>query len=171
MKKNCILVDFNVPDNWNFKLALEETMKTKWETLSCITNRLHGNKIKNCFRYIKYFVFSFKIFMNGLLLVFYCRLFKVKKVPDIYIMTFIYKPKKNKLYNKMIKYIVTSKYIKKLVVLSKSEQDYYSKIFNIDRNLFCVINIGVCDISSKVKKQENEEKYYLEMHGKKNMEN
>lgn len=108
MKENVILADHNVSDNWEYKVAIENETHEKWKLKVCLTNRLHGNRAKEMLRYLKYFIFSFKIFLSrnryqkiiawqqfyGLLIAFYCRLFKVKKYPDIYIMTFIYKPKK-----------------------------------------------------------------------------
>ena len=175
MKKNVILADHDVSDDWEYKVAIENTTNEHWDLKVCLTNRLHGNKIKEIIRYFKYFVFSFKIFLKrneyhkiiawqqfyGLLIAFYCKIFKVKKYPDIYVMTFIYKPKKNKIYNKFINYIVKSKYIKKLIVLAESEIDYYSNLFNIEKNKFYCIPIGVSDCSLKIKKQSDIDKFYL----------
>ena len=104
MKKNIILADHNVSEEWEFKKAIENETKEKWELEVCLTNRLHGNKFKEMLRYVKYFIFSLKIFLKrnkynkiiawqqfyGLLIAFYCRLFKVKNFPDIYVMIFIY---------------------------------------------------------------------------------
>lgn len=175
MRKNIILADHDVSDEWEYKVAIEKTTNEKWDLKVCLTNRLHGNKFKEFIRYIKYFVFSFKIFLKrneyhriiawqqfyGLLLAFYCEIFNVKRYPDLYVMTFIYKPKKNKLYNKLINYIIHSNYIKKIIVLSESEVEYYSNLFNVDKSKFYYIPIGVGDVSSKIKRQENIDKYYL----------
>lgn len=91
---------------------------------------------------------------------FFCRLFKVKKAPKIYIMTFIYKSK-NKFYYKFMKYIVSSEYITKLIVFSDEEKTYYAKLFNIDEKLFYCSRLGVPDVSNKFKDKKNSHKYYL----------
>lgn len=168
------LADYDVDDSWEFKCGLEEKTGEKWTIRKCITNHYHGNKLKVICRYILYFLFSFKIFIQrnkfekiiawqqfyGLLLVFFCRLFKVKKIPSIYIMTFIYKPK-NAVYEKLMRFIVQSDYYTKIIVLSDEEKNYYSKIFNIDKDRFCCTRIGVPDISNRINKKRKEEKYYL----------
>lgn len=175
MKENIILADHNVSDDWEYKLAIENETNEKWSLMVCLTNRLHGNTFKELLRYIKYFAFSFKIFLNrkkyskiiawqqfyGLLIAFYCKLFNVKEYPDIYVMTFIYKPKKNKIYNKFINYIVKSGCVKKFIVLSESEIEYYSNTFNINKENFYFIPIGVNDVSKKILQQKNIGKYYL----------
>ncbi len=175
MSKNVILVDNKVDDNWEYKVAIEEMTGENWDILHCVLNKLRGNKFKVLLRYVGYFWFSFYIFLKrknyktiiawqqfyGLLLVFFCRLFKVKQIPDIYIMTFIFKPKKISIYNKLINYIVTSGYIKKMIVISDSERQYYSKLFNISEDIFYCTRIGVPDISEKVTHKKNVEKYYL----------
>ena len=174
MKRNVILADYNVNENWDFKIAVEKKTGKKWEIKKEITDRLHGKWYKTFLRYIRYFVFSFAIFIErnkysdviawqqfyGLLMVLYCSIFKVKKYPDIYIMSFIYKPKKTSLYYKFIRYIVKSGYIKKIIVLSDGEKNYYANLFNIDPKLFYCSRIGVPDIASDYQKLQAE-KYYL----------
>lgn len=174
-KKNIILVDFDVTEKWDYLLAIEKVTNTKWHIKKCITNKLHGNRIKTIIRYFYYFVFSLKIFLYrnqyekiiawqqffGLILAFYCRLFRVSFCPQIFVMTFIYKPKKNRLYNWFIMYVTQSKYITKLIVLSDSEVDYYSELFGVDKNRFYSTRIGVSDISGQVTASFSTGKYYL----------
>lgn len=175
MSKNVILADYDVDDNWDFKIAIERSTGEKWTIIKSVTNRYQGNAVKVMIRYIRSFTFAFRRFLKrnkynkvfawqqfyGLILAFYCRLFKVKKYPDIYIMTFIYKPKKSKLFNKLIRYSATSKYIKKLIVLSESEKKYYSELLGISEDKFFCTRIGVTDVSKKVTIKNDSEKYYL----------
>ena len=109
MSKNVILVDYQVPENWDYHRAIEKETGTSWDIVTCNTHRYQGSKLKVICRYLRYFFFSFRMFTKrnryekviawqqfyGLLIAFYCRFFHVKKCPDIYIMTFIFKPKKN----------------------------------------------------------------------------
>ena len=169
------MVDYQVPENWDYHRAIEQETVTSWDIIMCNTHRYQGSKFKVMLRYLKYFFFAFKMFTKrkkfdkviawqqfyGLLMAFYCRFFHVKKYPEIYIMTFIFKPKKNKTYNKFIKYIVTSKYIKKLVVLSDSEKQYYSELFGISEDKFYCTRIGVPDVAETIKPDAESEKYYL----------
>ena len=108
MKENVILTDFEISNDWKFKKGLEEATNEEWIINSCISNQLHSSKIKKIVRYIKYFIFPWKIFCHrkqygkiiawqqfyGLILAFFERLFHVKKENNLYIMTFIYKEKK-----------------------------------------------------------------------------
>ena len=175
MGRNVILTDCDVPNDWNYKLGIEERTKENWKVIKCVSNKLHGSMLKDFLRYCKYFLFSFKMFVcrnrydrvlawqqfYGLLLAFFCRLFKVKKAPQIYIMTFIFKPKKYGIYNKLISFVLTSGYITKYIVLSDSEKKYYSELFGIDPNLFHSTRIGVSDESGRIKPDNDTEKYYL----------
>lgn len=174
MKENVILTDFKTRENWDFKKAVEEQTKEPWGVETRVTNRYHGTKIKSIFRYVNYFIFAFKIFLRrkryakiiawqqffGLILAFYCALFHVKNIPDIYVMTFIYKPK-NIIYNNFINYIVHSGCIKKLIVLSDSEKNYYSNLLGVDLDIFYCTRIGVSDVSDTIEKSNLAEKFYL----------
>lgn len=90
-------------------------------------------------RYAKYFLTPMKIAKNrnnygkvlawqqfyGLILAFYFRLMHVKESPEIVVLTFIYKPKKSligKIYDKFMRYIVTSGYIKYFVVFLRAKK-------------------------------------------------
>ena len=175
MSKNVILTDYDVSDTWDYKVALENETCEKWEIRKCITNRLHGSKSKELLRYIRYFTFSFSVFFErnrydkiiawqqfyGIILALYCAIFRVKKTFDIYVMTFIYKPKKNKLYSKMMKYVIKSGYITKFIVLSDSEIEYYSNLFDVSKECFFSTRIGVPDSTRRISTNNNGEKYYL----------
>lgn len=149
-KENVILVDWDPGQEWNFRKYIEKKTNKKWKVEYSTANGSQKNLVFKIFNvYIKYLIFPFRIFIKrnnygrilawqqffGLLLAFYCRLFKVKKYPKIIVMTFIYRPKGGligKIYYKFMKYIVSSKYIEKLICFSESEVEHYSKIFNLD---------------------------------------
>lgn len=176
-EKNVILVDNDVQNDWKFKEALEKSTNEMWEIYKVISNKNHGNKLQLFIRYIKYFMAPMIIFLKrksykrvlawqqfyGLILAFYFRMFKVKKTPDITIMTFIYKPKKNvigKVYENFIRYIITSGYIKKIIVFSKNEKQYYAKLFNVSDQMFEFVTLGYED-KTKIIKKQNSEMYFL----------
>lgn len=64
MKKNTILVDFDVPDDWEYKRGIEDVTGEKWELWKCITHRLQSSKLKILLRYIITFLFAFKVFLH-----------------------------------------------------------------------------------------------------------
>jgi glycosyltransferase involved in cell wall biosynthesis len=162
ISENIILVDFNPTEGkrtWEFSEVIKKTTNREWRVIKCVSNKDRIGLIGNFKRYIKYFVFSFKIFINrnryeniiawqqfyGLLFALYCRLFKVKKVNGLMVMTFIYKPKtglKGRLYHRMMKYIVESKYIDAIVCFSSGECGYYALLFNVAKEKFRFVHLG-----------------------------
>lgn len=149
MKQNILLTDFYQPKDWSFLRVLSRFAERDFE-LKYDAGSLSRSKIR---RIIGWIVFPIKLFcrrknyeiivswqqMFGLFFAFYCRLFRVKKRTKLYIMTFIYKPKKEYvggMYHKFMTYIVQSKYIDKLIVFSKNEIEYYTKIFGIPEDKF-----------------------------------
>lgn len=174
MNKHVILADFKKREKWDFQTALERETSKEWEVLTCQTNQYHGSKMKVLFRYFVYFLFSFRVFISrnryeqivawqqfyGLLLAFFCRIFHVKAAPEIYVMTFIYKPK-NALYHRFMRYIVTSHYITKLIVMSDGEKRYYAEMFNLSDDKFHCTRIGVTDRASDYPLDANRKRYYL----------
>lgn len=176
--ENVILVDFKTPKNWSFKKALEDVSSKQWAVIELVSNKNHGTKLQVLLRYLKYFGFPFKIFLNrrkyasvlawqqfyGLVLAFYFKLFRVKQAPEITVMTFIYKQKKSffgLLYSKFIHSVVNSGYIKRFIVFSKSEQEYYAKLFGVSRESFVVETLGIQDVYGIVGSRISEEKYFL----------
>ena len=176
--ENIILVDFNTPKDWAFKKALEDATNKKWTVIKSVSNRNHGTKMQVLIRYLKYFGFPFKIFLKrrkydsvlawqqfyGLVLAFYFKLFRVKQPPEITVMTFIYKQKESffgVIYGKFIRFVVKSGYIKRFIVFSKSEQEYYAELFGISRENFVVETLGIQDVYGIVGSRIPEEKYFL----------
>lgn len=166
-KENIVVVDWDTPDNWKFKVALEKATEEKWIVLKSISNLNHGGIKQRIIRYLKYFSTPVKIFIRrdrfsrvlawqqfyGLILAFYYRLLKVRNAPPIYVMTFIYKKKRGivgRVYDKFMKYIVDSGYIEQFFVFSKSEPEYYSKIFGVSKDRFMPLNLGVADMTEAI---------------------
>lgn len=177
--KNAVLVDFDVSAKWDFLQALEIASEDTWTVYRGISNRNHGNRIQRLIRYVKYFIIPLKIFFirmqfkkiiawqqfYGLILAFYFRIFKVKKVPKITVMTFIYKPKKTliigKLYERFMRYIVSSSYIERFIVFSDSERLYYSDVFGVNPEKFTVLKLGIEDVREKYPCSVVNERYFL----------
>jgi glycosyltransferase involved in cell wall biosynthesis len=177
--KNAIIVDYNPPSNWDFHKAIEEATNEKWVVERFVSNE-HGGLLKKIKRYIKYFEVPFKIFKKrknyknllawqqfyGLLFAFYLRFFKVSYAPDVIVMTFIYKPKKGfvgYVYKKFMRYVLTSGYIKKIVVFSESEKVYYAKLFGLSKDMFIAEKLGIDD-----EIYETEKGYYYLSAGRSN---
>ena len=155
-----------------FKKGVQETSKEKFVTYALNANGAIKSKIKNMFRYLKYFIFPLKIFLHrskikriiawqqfyGIIYAFYCNLFKVKKTNQLTIMTFIYKPK-NKLkniYYKFIKFSIDNKYVDNIICYSKKECEYYSNLFGIESEKFKFCELGISKIETKVKYDEKD---------------
>lgn len=176
--ENVVLVDFKTPKNWSFKKALEDVTNKQWAVIELVSNKNHGTKLQVLLRYLKYFGFPFKIFLNrrkyvsvlawqqfyGLVLAFYFKLFRVRQAPEITVMTFIYKQKESFLgliYGKFIRFVVKSGYIKRFIVFSKSEQEYYAELFGVSKENFVVETLGIQDVYGIVGSRILDEKYFL----------
>lgn len=171
-KKNVVLVDYACPNKWDFIKGLSESTNEEWHVRKLVSNMNHSGKVQNLIRYFKYFWLPLGVFFQrnkykrvvswqqffGLILGFYCHLFHVKNAPDIYIMTFIYNRKISnfgKLYEKFIKYCITSKAVKKIIVFSRTEPEYYSEIFNVDKSLFSSTDLGIEDLLQRYSVMDN----------------
>lgn len=171
MKRNVILSDMPLDENWDFRNGLEYETKKKWEIRNCVTNQ--GRSFwYNVYRYLMYFYFPFTIFLNrmsydkivswqsfhGVLFAFYCRLFNVKKSNYVLIKNFTYKPKGNGLigrfYYKWMRYIVKSQYIDKFVCTSKTFCDYCAKQFDEPVDRFVYLPFGVEDFTKVLTEKE-----------------
>lgn len=175
IEKNVILADNSEEKVKEFKDGLENETKMKWYTYISVSNNLRKNIFDEIIRYMKYFLFPLKIFFlrkqvenivawqqfYGIMYAFYCNIFKVNKTNNLTIMTFIYKPKKKfgKLYFKFIKYAINNKYVDNIIVFSKNEIEYYSKIFEMPKEKFIFENLGISEI--KVQREYNEKDYIL----------
>lgn len=175
-KENVILIDYDAPDDWEFHKAIEKTTGTKWTVYKAVSNENHGGILQKLIRYAKYFLTPMKIAKNrnnydkvlawqqfyGLILAFYFRLMHVKESPEIVVLTFIYKPKKSligKIYDKFMRYIVTSGYIKYFVVFSESEKRRYADYFDIPESKFVFVTLGYEDKTNDVPRLGSEDFY------------
>ena len=162
MKENVILVDFEPSENWEFKGALEQETRVNWSTCKCVSNKNHGGVFQTLIRYLKYSFFPFKIFWRrnhyqkiiawqqfyGLSLAMYLRMFRAKKAPEITIMTFIYKPKRHiwgRIYARFVRGAIASGYIKRIIVYSQAEREYYPKVLNVPKEYFVATQLGIAD--------------------------
>ena len=160
-KENVILVDFIPNENWGFREKLSASSSEKWNVSFCKTNTLHGGKLASVKRMFWYFFFPLQMVFKrkkydkiigwqqfyGLNFAFWCRLFNLKKVNDLTVMTFIYKRKSGgagNLYHQYMKYIVTSKYINRFICFAKEECEYYSEMFGVDKSKFVFVPLGKC---------------------------
>ena len=183
---NIVLIDSNQEEGKDFCKALFDITELEWKVLDYKSNGSRTNKIDNLERYLKYFIFPFRIFLHrkrikniiawqqfyGLIFAFYCRLFHVKKVNSLTAMTFIYKKKKGVIgiiYHKFIKYIVTSEYIDIFTCTADKERELYSTLFNVDIEKFVFVPWGgVLDHSKDVDEDELRKQDYLFAPGRSN---
>ncbi len=173
-KKNVILIDFPKFEKWEFKEGINEKTGLEWEEIEAISNGIRKGKISNIGRYLKYFLFPLKVFINrkkyaniiawqqfyGVLYAFYCRIFHVKKSNNLIVMTFIYKQKNGflgKLYYKFMKFIVQSKYVDTFICFSKKECKYYANIFKVSQEKFKFCTLGIEKIEIKDKEDRMQE--------------
>ena len=153
------MTDFTPPQDWPFIITLKNKTGLEWIEKRCVSNQFRMNKLDNLKRYRKYFSFSFKIFKErkqynniiawqqfyGIIISFFSRLLHVKKQNFLYIMTFIYKPKKGiigKIYHSFIRYSISSIYADKIICFSSSEPAYYSSLFGIAKSKFTYVPLG-----------------------------
>lgn len=175
-KRRLILVGNQVAEDWEFQKGMEEATGKKWDVKVCVINRFDG--LRKFTRYFMFFLSPLHVFFTrnrfekivsweqflGLILVFYCRLFHVKRYPEITVMALIYKPKKGvigRIFAWFVRYTVSSEYIKKIVVYSESEIDYYAKLFGVPRALFCAQSLGIADRPDLAVSSDVSEKYYV----------
>ena len=178
--KNYIVVDFEPSSTkaWNgFIDVLKKETKEDWELYG---TRIKNEKFHSIGRYIHYFVLSWKLFLQrdritniiavqqfyGLIFAFYCRLFHVKKITNVMVLSFIYNSKGGivgKIYRKFIRFIVSGKYVDKLIVHSEHEVSYYSEILGIDESKleFCLLGITNDTDKYQTKKLEELENFFI----------
>lgn len=166
-KENVILVDYDAPNNWEFHKAIEEATGYKWRVYKAVSNKNHGSILQKLIRYAKYFFIPIKFAKNhknynkiiawqqfyGIILAFYLGIFHVQNAPEIVVLTFIYKPKKKfvgKVYDKFMKYIVDSGYVKYFVVFSESEKKWYADYFNVSESKFIFEILGYEDKTKEI---------------------
>ena len=157
LEKNIIITDNSIDDMNEFKNGIRETSNIEFKAYAMNANKGRGNKLKNFIRYLKYFYFTFIIFLNR----------RQVERNYLYINVFIYREKKGfigKIYYKFMKYIVTSEYIDKMSTTSKNECELYSKIFDVNKEKFVFTPFGVNSIEEEVKDiEEDKDKFILSL--------
>ena len=161
--RNIVLVDFDADEDWSFCNYLNKRCED-WHVIKKVTNHLHGSRLSNILRFAWYFLFPFSIVLRrkqydkiicwqqffGLNYAFWCNLFRLKKVNDLTVMTFIYKRKNGmvgKIYSAYMNYVVSSPYIDRFICFSQAECDYYSSLFGLRKEKFVFVPLGVPDQS------------------------
>ena len=175
-KKRLLVVGNVVPEDWEFRRGVEDATGKPWDVKVCVINRYDG--LRKITRYFTFLLSPLKLFFIrnryekivfweqflGLVLVFYCRLFHVKKYPEISIMAMIYKPKKGlvgRIFAWFVRFTVTSSYIRRIIVYSESEVDYYSALFGVPKEKFITEVLGIADRQDLRASRTKTEKYYL----------
>ena len=167
MKQNIIIIDSDEKEGKDFKNGVEAGTGQDWKLLVKNSND-RSSKFANFIRYMKYALVPLGVFIRrkkydsiitwqqfyGLFFAFYCRLFRVKKVNTLVVMTFIYKEKKGicgKIYRKFFDYVVHSKYIDCYTCVANVECENYSRIFHLPKQKFEYVQWGLADFSSEYK--------------------
>lgn len=162
MGKNVILTEFDVNQDWPFRIALEKETGLSWKIEVYKLNFLRNSFWKKLCVYVGYFWNPFRVFLHrkeydrivawqqfyGLIYGFFCRLFHAKKYSEVIVMTFIFKEKKGLegwIYRRFMRYIVTSIYIDRFVVFSKKECSFYSQYFQVPKEKFVFMKVGAED--------------------------
>lgn len=162
MKKNIVIIDSSREEGKDFIQGLKDQTGEDWELIVEASND-RRTKAKEALRYLKYFCVPFYTFINrkkykniiawqqfyGIMFAFYCRLFHVKKVNNLIVMSFIYKKKtglKGKLYQWLINYVVTSKYVDYFTSVASVQCEKFAKEFNVSKDKFKFIPWGITDL-------------------------
>lgn len=147
---NIISVDYKLREGDElFAQTLEQETSQKWETYSVISNFKQRSIFYILKRYSTYCIVGWRLFCKrksidnlvawqqfyGIFFAFFCHLFHVKKVTNLYILTLIYKRKScflGKIYEWFMKYAIDDKYVDVIVCFSESEIETYKSIFNVN---------------------------------------
>jgi glycosyltransferase involved in cell wall biosynthesis len=164
-KKNIILFDNDPEEVEEFVTALQEFTGEKWMPIFAKSNGLRNTPWRKFRRYLTYFWFPFKIFLQrkhygkilawqqfyGLLFALYSRLFCVKKMNPLYVNVFIYKPKRGligKFYFWFMRTTLASTYINVCSIASKKHLEYSKTIFSSYKEKIVYIKYGMQDFSA-----------------------
>lgn len=162
--KNLLLFDYYVDASNKWVQIFNTVSGVEWQSKYKVLNCYHGSIWKNCLRYIGYFTLPLSIVVRrkqwhqivgvqqffALNFAFWCRLFHLKKVNEVIVLTFIYKRRKGfvgDMYHKYMRYMVESRYVDKLVVFSHEECRYYASIFKNCENKFVFTPYGIEPVS------------------------
>lgn len=184
MKRNIVIIDSSKDEGVEFIQGLKDQTGEDWD-LVVETSNDRRTKAKEMLRYFKYFWVPFRTFVNrkkykniiawqqfyGIMFAFYCRLFHVRKVNNLIVMSFIYKRKtgfKGKLYKWLINYVVTSKYVDSFTSVASIQCEKFAKEFNVPKDKFEFIPWGITDLAPSYKKLIKKESPYFFCAGRSN---
>lgn len=162
-RRNVVLTDFVKGEDWEFTNALSVGGE-KWWCEGTPSNR-RRSKLQTINCYLRFFTFPLGLILRrkrfdrilawqqffGLNYAFFSRLLHLKKWAKLYVMTFIYKPKQGmvgRIYDRYMRYIVTSKYIDRFICFSSAECDYYKGLFGVDKFVYVPLGIEPMDVAT-----------------------
>lgn len=169
--KNILIADCRLEKD--FLAKLEEESNLKWD----MAYRSGTMKTPKYLRVFNFFFFPFIILNKnkdctnilawqqfyGIFLSVYNRLIYKREI-NINIMTFIFRPRKGiigHLWHKFINYALESNNVKKIIVFSKNEIDYYSSIFPKVKNKFIYLPLGIRHISNLIYDEQLRKQKYI----------
>lgn len=174
-RTDAILTHMAVDDNWPYSQLLSQLTDRHFHVESMSTG--NGTSRLRCLWC--YVAFPLLVFLRrqrydvilahqqfyGLLLAFYCRLFRVRKSFRLVVLTFIYLPKAGivgKVYHRFMRYVVQSPYIDAFTVHSTSEAELYSQLFGVDSHRFHFVPLGMNNLPPQpAMPQMSQRKYIL----------
>lgn len=185
MSENIILTDFKKDNNWEFAKELSKACNLIFYCKYCISNGQRKHKINNIIRIYKYFYFPLIILFNrrryntivawqqfyGLNYAFWSRLFHLKKINNLVVLTFIYKKKRGLLgylYHRYMSYIINSGYVDLFVCFSKEECNYYNELFKINKIIFKYIPLGIENCSANYNDEKLKQEEFIFSTGRSN---
>lgn len=146
---NAIVYDFPGRENDVFAEGIIKQTGEEWEIVGLERG---GNELKFVWNVFlnrnKYKKIVFWQQRHGIYYANLCNLFHVRKGPEAYILTFIYKQDpgfKGLLKTSLFKGAVKSKHITKIVCYSKHEVSYYGNVFNTPEGKFVSTTFGLND--------------------------
>lgn len=183
-KRNIVLIDSSAEEGKDFIQGLTDRTGKNWKLIVEVSND-RRTKGKEFIRYVKYFWVPFRTFINrnkydtiiawqqfyGIMFAFYCRLFHVKKINKLVVMSFIYKEKsgiKGKLYQWLINYVVTSKYVDTFTSVASVQCEKFSRAFGVPKNKFRFIPWGIADIAPSLERLRRDSEPYFFCAGRSN---
>lgn len=168
-KKNIILADCDPEEVKTFSEGCNAiATDANFKILSLVNKISYNGVFKEAIRYLQYFIFPFRIFLNrkkynvilgwqqfyAINFAFFCRLFHVNKCNTNVVVNFTYKRKSGitgKIYYSYMKYCCQNKYIDYFHVPSYNYVDICCKELGINKNKFIVTGFGVPDTYENMK--------------------
>jgi len=165
---NVILADCAQSEVEDFADGCNAVGNAPFKIISSISNWGHGGIMQNLKRYVAYFAFPFKIFLErkryGIILgwqqfyainfVLFCRLFHVRKRNLVVAVNFTYKRKdglKGKIYHRYMKFSCNNKYLDYFHVPSYNYVKRCCDDLGLNESKFIVTGFGVPDTYEQMK--------------------